>query len=100
MIGRAALGNPWIFKQIKELLDKNMYNNITLKSRIDLCNEHYQLLKKEKNKNLCLNLTKKHYSWYLKGFSNAAYWRTKFMKCKTLDSFDSVLLEMREDINI
>ena len=98
MIGRASLGNPWIFKQINSLLKEKQYTEITLKEKIDLCNEHYALLKKEKNENLCLNLTKKHYSWYLKGFPNASYWRTGFMKCKTINEFDAVLVEMNKSI--
>ena len=74
------------------------YNKVSLREKIDLCNDHYSLLKKEKNENLCLNLTKKHYSWYLKGFPNAAYWRTAFMKCKSINEFDSILNDMNKDV--
>ena len=98
MIGRASLGNPWIFKQINSILKNKKYNKVSLREKIDLCNDHYSLLKKEKNENLCLNLTKKHYSWYLKGFPNAAYWRTAFMKCKSINEFDSILNDMNKDV--
>ena len=98
MIGRASLGNPWIFKQINNTLEGKKHKEVSLKEKIDLCNNHYDLLKKEKNENLCLNLTKKHYSWYLKGFPNAAYWRTAFMSCKTINEFDSVLNGMNKEL--
>ncbi len=80
MIARGALGNPWIFKEISNyILNKKNDNNITLKDRFDLCKKHYQLLKKDKTEHVCLNLTKKHFSWYLKGFNGASEWRKKFM---------------------
>ena len=61
------------------ILNKENDNNITLKDRFDLCKKHYQLLKKDKTEHVCLNLTKKHFSWYLKGFNGASEWRKKFM---------------------
>ena len=99
MIARACLGNPWIFKQIKDLNSSGSYNEVSTKSRIDLCRRHYELLKTEKADGLCLNLTKKHYSWYLKGFPNAALWRTKFMRCQNLIEVESVLDEMDSNLN-
>jgi len=99
MIARATLGNPWIFKQIKDFRKTGNYKTISTKSRINLCKRHYQLLKKEKAEGLCLNLTKKHYSWYLKGFPNAALWRTRFMKCQNLEEIELVLDSMSSEFN-
>ncbi len=99
MIARACLGNPWIFKQIKDYKKTGHYSDISTRSRIDLCKRHYKLLKDEKTEGLCLNLTKKHYSWYLKGFPNAALWRTKFMKCENLKGIEEILDQMSETLN-
>ena len=63
MVARGALGNPWIFKQIKDFIKNGKYDSVSLKSKINLCKEHYSLLKEEKNEQLCLNLTKKHYTF-------------------------------------
>ena len=99
MIARASLGNPWIFTQIKDLRETGDYNEVTTNSRIELCKRHYHLLKQEKNEGLCLNLTKKHYSWYLKGFPNAALWRTRFMKCQNLEEIETILDDMSNTFN-
>ena len=99
MIARASLGNPWIFKQIKDYKKTGYYSDISTRSRIDLCKRHYKLLKNEKTEGLCLNLTKKHYSWYLKGFPNAALWRTKFMKCENLKEIEKILDQMSESLD-
>ena len=99
MVGRASLGNPWIFSQISDFLKKGAYKEASLEDKITLCEEHYRLLKEEKNEALCLNLTKKHYSWYLKGFPSAAIWRTKFMSCSNLNDIETVLQDMKESLN-
>ena len=84
MIARGALGNPWIFKELNNYLLNNKNKlNITLKDRANVCKRHYELLKKDKSEHVCLNLTKKHFSWYLKGFDGAAEWRKKFMYSKS-----------------
>ena len=98
MIARAALGNPWIFKQIKDLIETGSYSEATVSEKVDLCEKHYHLLREEKNETLCLNLTKKHYSWYLKNFPNAAFWRTKFMQSENLYDIESVLKSMKREL--
>ena len=94
MIGRASLGNPWIFK---ELTDDN-YNSLdrNIMDIVDICEKHFILLKKYKEERVCLNLTKKHFSWYLKGFNNASEWRKKFLKSKSIDDVVIALDEMKD----
>ena len=99
MIGRASLGNPWIFEQINNFIKTGAYSEVSLASKLELCENHYNLLKEEKNEILCLNLTKKHYSWYLKGFPSAAVWRKKFMMCNNLNDIDQTLKSMKKELN-
>ena len=94
MIGRGALGNPWIFREIT--------NSSSLQSPekdiaeiINICHKHFNLLVKYKEERTCLNLTKKHFSWYLKGFNNASSWRKKILFSNNLDEVVNVLEEMK-----
>ena len=99
MIGRAALGNPWIFKEINQhIKNENLSSSITLKERIDICKRHYVLLKEDKNDYVCLNLTKKHFSWYLKGFNGAAEWRKKFMYSTSTEEVEKHLKDFEKYI--
>jgi len=92
MIARGALGNPWIFEELSNYLLNNKNRlDISLKDRFELCKKHYELLKKDKSENICLNLTKKHFSWYLKGFNGASEWRKKFMYCNTINEVENNL---------
>jgi len=79
MIGRAALGNPWIFKSILNKINGDEILDTTLEEKIDMCKKHFLLLKEDKNEQQCINLAKKHFSYYLKGFNNASKWRKDIM---------------------
>ena len=97
MIARGALGNPWIFKEINQSIkNKNTGNPITLKERVEICKKHYRLLKEDKNDHVCLNLTKKHFSWYLKGFNGAAEWRKKFMYSTSTEEVEKHLKDFEK----
>ena len=97
MIARGALGNPWIFKEISNyLLNQETESIITLKDRFNLCKQHYQLLKEDKTEHVCLNLTKKHFSWYLKGFNSASNWRKKFMYSQSVNEIEKNLEEFEK----
>ena len=97
MIARGALGNPWIFREINNYINQHTSDNlITLKERINLCKKHYQLLKEDRNDHVCLNLTKKHFSWYLKGFNGAAEWRKKFMYSNSTNEIELNLEEFEK----
>ena len=99
MIARGALGNPWIFKEINQYIKKNnIENSITLKERVKICKKHYKLLKEDKNNHVCLNLTKKHFSWYLKGFNGAAEWRKKFMYSASTEEVEEHLKDFESNI--
>lgn len=56
MIGRAALTNPWIFKQILEMEEKGSFNNPDLDDRHHIIMEHYSLLIKYLGENKATNI--------------------------------------------
>ena len=52
------------------------------------------LLLEDKNEQICINYTKKHFNWYLKGFAGASKIRRSFMKVKTIDEIKKILSEL------
>lgn len=70
MVGRGSLGNPWIFKQIKEYLKTGKYENPSLEERIDTLKEHYKLATNDGKKTETIVSMRKHFQWYLKGVKN------------------------------
>jgi len=72
MIGRGALGNPWIFKEISEYLDKGLViDKPTPIDKINMCLKHINYLSEIKiEKLVCLEI-RNHIAWYLKGLKNS-----------------------------
>ena len=76
MIGRAAIGNPWIFKECKEYLEnKVVIPRPTSSEIIEMIQEHYKLLKEDKNEKLALLEIRTHALAYLKGLPEANHYK-------------------------
>ena len=91
MVARGALGNPWIFAGIQALLEGRAAVPPTLADIAALCSDHFELLRAEKTETVAVNYTKKHFSWYLKGFPGAAVWRKAFMACTSTGQLGALL---------
>ena len=91
MIGRGSLGRPWIFEKINNKQNDNEYPSKSLSDIIDVCLRHINLLIINKGEKVSLNLSKKHVSYYLKGFNNASKYRSEIMKCDNVLRVKSLL---------
>ena len=98
MIGRAALGNPWIFKHISHYNNKKKKMIIEISDILEVCVKHFNLLKENREERVCVNLTKKHFSWYLKGFKNAASWRKKILFSKDISEIENTIDSMKKEL--
>ncbi|MCH7575104.1 MAG: tRNA dihydrouridine synthase DusB [Candidatus Marinimicrobia bacterium] len=103
MIARGALGRPWIFRQINELRAGAELTPVTISDVAAMCRTHFNLLAADKNERLAINLTKKHFGHYLKGFDGAVTWRKAFHAtdsagevARLLDEFDRYCREHQE----
>ena len=86
MIARAAQGNPWIFRQAKNLFTKS--NHLDSPSLIEIakmCGTHFKLLIRDRGNSTGMNLMRKHLSNYLKGFPGAAHLRQKLVTATTFE---------------
>jgi tRNA-dihydrouridine synthase B len=71
MIGRASVGNPWIFNQIKEYFKtKTLLPNPDLSERIKVCLEHLQMSVAMKGERRGVLEMRKHYNGYFKTIIN------------------------------
>ena len=88
MIGRASLGNPWIFRKISYyLLTGEKQGDITLEERKKVINEHFKLLLEEKGEYVATREIRKHIAWYVKGLKNASVFRDEINRVDSADSF-------------
>ena len=94
MIGRAALGNPWIFRSIQYTENGKKGYNPGIHEKIKTCRRHFQMLVEYYDDRLCVNLSKKHFSYYFKGFSGASIWRKKIMRTNNSLEINNILQDM------
>lgn len=76
MIGRGALGNPWIFSRIKDFLACRPAHLPTARERVSAAREHVRRFKELYGERRTVADMKKHASWYVKGLPEAASVRT------------------------
>lgn len=90
MIGRGALGNPWLISRTQEFLKTGMVKpDPDVEERINIASLHFERLLKYKGERIGLNEMRKHAVWYIKGVRNAAQLRDEVMQTTTSE-------EMRE----
>ena len=95
MIGRAALGNPWFFTQIKKYLLNEDFEEITIDERLEICKKHLELLVQTHGEVVGSNNMKKHFAWYFKGLKNASMYRKKFVLAKNYSEMKDILSNIR-----
>lgn len=85
MIGRASIGNPWIFKQVKEYLNnqKSMIQEISNQERLQLILEHIELQVQELGENTGIKEMRKFMTYYLKGLKQASTVRQQVNEIET-----------------
>ena len=94
MVARGALGRPWFFRQIGDLLAGREPQEVTLSEVARICRRHFELLLADRSEQLTVNLTKKHFSHYLKGFPNAGHWRKAFLSTESTATIGQLLDEL------
>jgi tRNA-dihydrouridine synthase B len=97
MIGRAAIGYPWIFREIKHFLQTgDMLPLPSIDERVEVCRTHAHKSVEWKGEVLGILEMRRHYSNYLKGLPHVKEFRTRLVTVKTLAEVDEILNEIRE----
>ena len=96
MIGRAAIGNPWIFNQIKHFLNEGKFlNKPDIYERISVVKKHLEFSIKWKGEKLGLIEMRRHYTNYFRAIENFKEYRMKLILSESLD----YSLEVLNDIS-
>ncbi len=95
MIGRAAIGYPWIFNEIKHFFATGEHlPPPDIRQRVEVIRKHVHLSVQWKGETLGILEMRRHYTNYLKGLPNIREYRTKLVTYKTLDEIDALLEEI------
>ena len=97
MIGRASIGYPWIFDEIKHFYRTGEHlPKPTLKQRVDVTKRHLEMSIKWKGEKLALVEMKRHYTNYFKGIPHFKPYRTKLVTTFDLNEVFDTLDEVQE----
>jgi tRNA-dihydrouridine synthase B len=95
MIGRASIGNPWFFKEVKQYLKNGeTLDPPTIDERIITAKRHLEMSVKWKGERLGLLETRRHYSNYFKGIPDFKPYRTRLVTSDTLKEIMEVFREL------
>ena len=89
MPGRGALGNPFVFEEIRAALEGRPYTPPTERERRALALRHARMALGEKGPHAMIEL-RKHLGFYLRGTRDAAKLRTRINTCKTLEELEEI----------
>lgn len=95
MIGRAAIGYPWIFNEIKYFLKTGEHlAPPTIEQRVEVIRRHLHRSVEWKGLITGINEMRRHYTNYLKGIPNIKEYRLKLVTQKSLEEIDDTLNEI------
>lgn len=97
MVGRGALGRPWLFEQINAYLQQGiLLPDPPLQRRMEIMLEHIRLAASLKGEKVALRESRKHIAWYLKGVKGAASFRNASGSVSTLEQVEQLVEQVLE----
>lgn len=99
MIGRAAFGNPWIFRQAAAVLAGEPVPELPpLPERLDTAARQIELSAGIKGERVAVLEARRHYCWYLKGVPHSAFYKEKIVRMNTLEDVRRITEGMKRDL--
>ncbi len=97
MIGRAAIGYPWIFREIKHYMQTgDILPPPTIAERVDAIRKHLYGALEWKGDKLGILEMRPHYASYLKGLSHVKEYRTKLVTTDSVDELEHILHDIEQ----
>ena len=93
MIGRGALGNPWIFKEINAYFAGKEFKRPSKEEIYNMIVDQYERLLKLKGERLALLEMRSHVGWYLKGMQGSAQIKNKANQALSFEEVKKILKE-------
>lgn len=95
MIGRASIGYPWIFNEIKHFVRTGEHlPPPTIEDRMKACKKHLAFSIRWKNEKLGILEMRRHYANYFKGLDNVKQYRMRLVQADTFAEVSEILDEL------
>lgn len=97
MIGRASIGYPWVFNEIKHFMATGTHLAApSIQDRVQACRDHLEMSIQWKGMQLGINEMKRHYTNYFKGIAHFKEYRSKLVTTSEVDEIMEILRYIEE----
>lgn len=95
MVGRGALGNPWVFQQINAYLNHGrLLPPPDISERLTVLVRHVKLMCEYKGEHCAMNEARKHVGWYLKGLHGASSFRRQAGTLSSMEQLSGLVRDI------
>ena len=98
MIGRGALGRPWVFSEIKAALEGRPWTGPGLAEKIDAMIRLARMEEEWKGERRAVVEMRKQYRWFLKGLPDVKDYRMRLCTAESMAEATEIIYELREDM--
>ena len=92
MIGRASIGNPWIFREIQEYLNGQEITQVSNEEKLKIILEHMDLQVNYLGESIGIKEMRKYMSYYLKNMPNATQIRQRINNIQTKQELQNCII--------
>ena len=99
MIGRATLGDPWIFTEVKAAMEgREFAGRPPLAERVDTAVRQFTLAYQDKGEKIACLEARKHFAWYLRGVAHSSYYKEQISCISTMDDVLRIAEGIKKDL--
>lgn len=98
-IGRGALGNPWIFRDILALKEGANFEPVSLEDKLETALRHASLLLEYLDERIAMLEMRKHMAWYLKGEREAKAFKQTLNSMESIADLQNIITEILTKMN-
>lgn len=92
MIGRASIGYPWVFNEIKHFFETGeKLDGPTIQERVEAARQHFEMALEWKGETLGIKETRRHYTNYFKGIKDFKPYRMKLVTSESVEEIRDTL---------
>ncbi|MBQ8080273.1 MAG: tRNA dihydrouridine synthase DusB [Clostridia bacterium] len=98
-VGRAALGNPWVFMELRSALNGEICSPVDIHERLQTARRHAAYMRAAHDERTALLEMRKFFAWYIKGVRGAAEIRTRINTAPTFEAVYALLDQFEASVS-
>jgi tRNA-dihydrouridine synthase B len=98
MVGRATLGDPWVFADIKAAQRGQDFTRPVLAKRVDMAVRQSELALQDKGEHIACLEARKHFAWYLRGVAHSNFYKAQISAIGSMEDVYRIAKGIQNDL--